>query len=93
MNKQHKKLISDIRNILVKDWDPINIGNNPNLYDEYDGYIGTLIKMLSQKCTVENIIVFLEKTEKETMGLDNINIDVLRKVALELKKIGYSYYK
>ncbi len=41
-------LFFDIRNILLNDWDPLNIGENPNISDEYDNYIHRFIEF---KCS------------------------------------------
>lgn len=81
------KLISDIRSVLIKDWDPIGIGDNPNLSDEYDGYIGSIINIIMQKCSVDVIVEFLKKIEETEMGIDNIDTIHLYNVAAKLKNI------
>ena len=84
---KNNKLISDIRFILINDWDPIGIGNNSNLEDEYDSYIGTIINILKQQPTIGAIVSYLEKIEKIEMGIDNVNIKQLYDVAKKLKNI------
>jgi hypothetical protein len=87
-----KKIISDIRIVLINDWDPIGIGDNSNLSDEYDGCIGSIINILKQKFTIEAIATFLKKIEKIELGIDNVDIKYLYDVAAKLKKIGDMYY-
>jgi hypothetical protein len=35
-----------IRNILLKEWDPIGVAHVPEAEDEYDGYVGAIYRML-----------------------------------------------
>jgi len=85
---EKKELISNVRYILLNDWDPIGIGDNSNLSDEYDGYIGSIIKILEQKPSVESIATFLKNIEKTEMGIDVVDINSLHNVASKLKEIG-----
>jgi hypothetical protein len=55
----------EVRNILVYEWDPIDIGDNPNLFDEYDEYIPSLIQLMSDGCDKPAIIRFFEDIERE----------------------------
>lgn len=88
---KNKKLISDIRSVLINDWDPIGIGNNPNLSDEYDSYIGTIISILKQKLPIEAIIAFLENIETKEMGMESVDVKHLHNVATKLKSIEISF--
>ena len=81
------EIISEIRSVLIKDWDPIGIGDNPNLSDEYDDYIGPIIKILMQKLPSESIVSFLKRIEYTEMGIENIDINYLYDVAIKLKNI------
>lgn len=85
------KIISEIRSVLLNDWDPIGIGDNPNLYDEYDSYIGPILNILIQKLPNEKIIALLKEIEKTEMGVDNVDIKLLYDIAAKLKKIGDIY--
>jgi hypothetical protein len=68
---RHERLISRIRVVFLNDWDPINVGFNPNLADEYDSYIAPLIRLAEsdQALSVERIADFLERCERDEMGL------------------------
>jgi hypothetical protein len=35
----------DIRTVLLRDWDPLGVGNNPKLSDEYDSCIPVIYRM------------------------------------------------
>jgi hypothetical protein len=59
---------SEIRTILLKDWDPIDVGDNPNLSDEYDAYLADLTKLVTDGASGDEIARYL-KTVEETLGL------------------------
>jgi len=82
---QQRKLIYNIQTILLQNWDPIGVSNNPNLKDEYDGYIGQVIQILSKNASVEEIVNILIKFERD-MGVCS-ELKVLYDVALKLKNV------
>ena len=88
LKRKSKNIISSIRSVLVNDWDPIEIGDNSNLFDEYDSYIGPIITMLRQSSTIEEIVAFLENTERTKMGISNVSVKRLHDVATKLINVG-----
>jgi hypothetical protein len=58
----------EVRQVLLNDWDPLNVGNNPNLSDEYDSYVPQIIKLLQEGSTSADIEKYLEKVDVE-LGL------------------------
>jgi len=84
---EKKDLISNVRSVLLNDWDPVGIGDNLNLSDEYDGYIGSIINILKQSLSIEEIVSLLEKIEKIEMGIDSVDVKKLYDVATKLKSI------
>jgi hypothetical protein len=82
---QQQKIINSIQTILLQNWDPIDIGDNPNLKDEYDGYIGKIINILLGSPSVEEIIDLFRKIEKD-MGVYS-DTKTLYSLALRLKNI------
>lgn len=86
------EVITEIRTVLVKDWDPVGIGENLNLGDEYDGYIGPIIQILMYTPSIESIISLLKKIENEDMGIENTDIKYLYPIAAKLMEIGEKYH-
>ena len=43
------------RAILLEDWDPLVVGDNPHLTDEYDDLIAWILDLLDTHCTAEQL--------------------------------------
>lgn len=72
---------NDIREILLSWWDPIGIGENPHLFDEYDDYIPEIKQLLEiNSASYEELKKLLVNIEKEKIGtkpnLESINKSV-----------------
>ena len=83
--KQHKKLIAEVRSILINDWDPIGVNTNLNLVDEYDTYIVRILEMLYANCSCNEIAALLRNIEYKEMGCKTNSI-IRHKVATKLRK-------
>ena len=53
-----------IRTILLKDWDPLIVGDNPHLSDEYDDLIPSIVGLVGNHCTVEQLELYLKDIEE-----------------------------
>jgi hypothetical protein len=85
MKQKYKEVISKIRFILLNDWDPIGISPNINLFDEYDGYISLILRMLLNGTDEKELSSILYKIEQD-IGIDR-NIIYSNKAAHELIKL------
>jgi hypothetical protein len=70
MRNRSARAFFEIRAILLREWDPLSVGDNPHLADEYDSYIPTLYRLLENAPTVERIAAVLERIEKDFFGAD-----------------------
>lgn len=54
--------IDEVRRVLLADWDPLSVGSNPMLSDEYDSYLGKVLKALDtdEPKRVVDLLVALE---------------------------------
>ncbi len=41
--------LQQIRDILLREWDPLGVGDNPNLADEYDGYLAGIVRLIDSQ--------------------------------------------
>jgi hypothetical protein len=79
----------DIRAILVRDWDPLNVRDG-GPKDEYDSYIGPIYCLLSSGALRSEIAAALSRIERDQMGYDRVSADALLPVADRLKAIQVS---
>ena len=61
---QVQGLIEKIRDVLINDWDPIGVGDNPNLREEYDSALSPLLAALSKGAGVDELGSILAAAEK-----------------------------
>ena len=63
MNNQER--YARVRSILLKEWDPLCIGGNLNLADEYDTFLPRLVDLLASEAGIELVAQYLEGCEHE----------------------------
>jgi hypothetical protein len=84
-----KEIMDTIRSVLVNDWDPIGVMDDPEWpRDEYDAYIGEIYKLLSQRESAESIAQHLCLIEENRMGLGLPSPHLRLPVAQKLKAIN-----
>lgn len=85
------KANEEVKNILMNDWDPIGVKNNPNAKAEYDQYALRIVGMLYNGTTQDSLTDYLESIVTEDLGLSpnkSLSIDISKKLlALKLEKI------
>ena len=64
-----QSLQKKIKEVLLKDWDPIGIQNITEAQDEYDAYVSSIYKLLISQKTENEIFNYLWWVETEHMGL------------------------
>jgi len=67
--KKKTDLEKKIREILLKDWDPIGIQHISGTDDEYDSYISPIYQLISSRKSESEIFNYLWWIETEYMGL------------------------
>jgi hypothetical protein len=60
---------TEIRDVLLRDWDPIGVKDVPEARNEYDAYLAPLAGMLASDKSVQDIGAYLCRIESERMGL------------------------
>ena len=64
-----KRIHEAIRSILLREWDPMGIADEPAAQDEYDGYIHEIHGMLIRHEPRHRLLDHLWWVETEHMGL------------------------
>ncbi|MHA4733494.1 hypothetical protein [Ensifer adhaerens] len=76
------KIRALVRDVLLRDWDPIGISDIPEVKDEYDAYADVVLGMLiNENATAEDIANYLFKIATEHMALPNREIAKLSETA------------
>lgn len=78
--RRAREIQSAIRYILLKQWDPIGIADEPAAQDEYDFYIGGVYRLLAQGATPHEVAEHLSSVQRQAMGISR-NPSDLRVVA------------
>jgi hypothetical protein len=84
--QRSKEIQSEIREILLKDWDPVGVGDIAEASDEYDGYVGGIYRLLALGADESKIVEHLYHIETAYMGL-SLKKQSLYDVAQLLKRV------
>ena len=77
------ELESEVRALLMREWDPIGVRAEPAAHDEYDDYIPQLARMIRSKKSSDEVAKYLLKVETINMGLAG-DANRARSVAMQL---------
>jgi len=88
-DKRAAEIQDSIRQILYREWDPIGVsGSAPD--DEYDSYIGPVYRILSGSRSEQELIEYLFRTERDTIGMSCGSPEQLRPIARKLLELDVS---
>ena|SRR5690242_18022220 len=68
---QSRESRARVREILLRDWDPIGVSGIPGAKDEYDSYADTAYVMLMDGQAASAIAAYLFKIATQNMGLSD----------------------
>ena len=60
---------SRMRDLIMRQWDPIGVKKIPEAADEYDGYVAELLELVSLHTSAQALFEHLWRIETEYMGL------------------------
>jgi hypothetical protein len=83
-----KETTDAIRQVLLKEWDPIGVAECPEAQDEYDDYIGPIYHLLLDKQSAERIAYELNRIVVDKMGLPKSPNEKALRVARLLQEIN-----
>ena len=58
-----------VRQVLLHVWDPIGVRGVPQAQDEYDGYVGPVLRAVVDGAGVDEVRVLLDRLAVRDMGL------------------------
>ena len=86
-HKAVRRLVNEVRLILLEDWDPLYVGGNPALADEYDFVLGKVMAGLTDNPSLEGVVGLLAKLEEEDLGLPTPRPDLCGAAANKLRSL------
>lgn len=78
------EIYDSVRQILLRDWDPIGVCGEPNASDEYDAYIAPIYRILVGTRSEFELIECLRRIERDEIGLSPGKPESLKLVAENL---------
>jgi hypothetical protein len=66
---EYRVAFKTIHDILIQEWDPIGVCDEPKAQDEYDSYIPPIYRLLTEVVSVETLARYLERIETDWLGL------------------------
>ena len=85
------EIMNSIREILLRDWDPIGIADDEEWpRDEYDAYVGQIYSFLIRNEPADFIARHLCFVEGSMMGLGAPPVSTRMPIALKLKALNVS---
>src|SRR5215213_58972 len=82
-----REIRAAIAAVLLREWDPIGVRNEPGAQDEYDGYVGGVYRLLASGATAEQVAEHLARIEREQMGFERTAAGALLPVAQRLRAL------
>jgi hypothetical protein len=73
-----------IRQVLMRNWNPIGVSDVPDAFDEYDAYISPVYRILVGTRSLEDLVECLRRLEREEMEITPGDPEAYRKVAEKL---------
>ena len=83
-----KQIQESIRQVLLREWDPIGVRDVPEAQDEYDGYVGGVYRLLASGAAEKQILDHLWQIETDAMGLSRLDPAELAPVARKLRSLA-----
>jgi len=68
---EYRLAFKAIHDVLIMEWDPIGVGDEPLAQDEYDSYIPVIYRLISEGSDDLTIARHFEQIETERIGLSS----------------------
>ena len=75
-------LLHAIYTVLLREWDPLGIGHNPSMRDEYEDYLPKIFTLIRENCNESEIFDYLWRIEYKVMEQKGNKQHTLRIAAL-----------
>jgi hypothetical protein len=73
-----------VREVLLREWDPLGVADNPACFDEYDRYARTICRYLKEGVDAFRLTAYLAQVQTVGMGLSRTDEERDKRVAQQL---------
>jgi hypothetical protein len=82
-----REIQTAIARVLMEEWDPIGVRDEPQAAGEYDMYVGGIYRLLATGASPDQIAKHLAAIERDRMGFERSHAGMVRDVAEKLARI------
>jgi hypothetical protein len=68
-----ERLMEAVREVLLREWDPIGVAHNPECFGEYDRYACTIGRLLEGGVDEFRLAAYLSQVQTVGMGLSRVD--------------------
>jgi len=83
-----REIQRSIGKVLLRNWDPIGVKDEPRAQDEYDSYVGGVYRLIAGGASAREIAEHLVRIETERLGYQDTDPKMLVPVAEKLLRLN-----
>jgi hypothetical protein len=83
-----ERLMQAVREVLLREWDPIGVADHPECSDEYDRYARAICRYLEEGIDEFRLTAYLSQVQTVGMGLSRVDDERDRLVARRLLSLS-----
>jgi hypothetical protein len=83
-----KEIQRAIGEVLLRNWDPLGVKDEPQAQDEYDAYVGGVYQLLASGATAKQIAEHLVRVETDRLGYPDTDPKMLIPLANKLLRLN-----
>ncbi len=82
------RMMEAVRDVLLREWDPIGVAHHPECSDEYDRYARTICRCLAEGIDEFKLTAYLSQVQTVGMGLSQADEERDKLVAQRLLSLS-----
>ncbi len=83
-----KEIQRAIGEVLLRNWDPLGVKDEPQAQDEYDAYVGGVYQLIAAGATAKQIAEHLVRIETDRLGYGDTDPKMLIPLANKLLRLN-----
>jgi hypothetical protein len=83
-----REIQRSIAQVLLRNWDPIGVANEPEAQSEYDAYVGGVYRLIASGATARGLAEHLARIEADQLGFQDTDPRMLIPLAHKLLQLN-----